>query len=201
MGYTNFTVEKIQGLINTFKPKKVLDLGAQNMYNQPIIPAPYSSEWYKAQRIEYEAIDISGENGSFPMDLGKPCDPAFAPYIEKFDFVVDVGTSEHIGTDGKHDIEAFYNCWKTKNDLLKVGGIMVNENPKTGNWPGHGFQYYTQDFYLKLAELAGYEILELGEHAAMGNTTDGWNVFCVLKKTREGFVTLEEFKNLPIRLS
>lgn len=200
MGYTQFTVELLNELIIKFSPKSVLDLGAQNMYNQPALPAPYAKTWYETLGIKYLAIDINGENGASPIDLSKPC-KTIEP--SSFDMVVDAGTSEHVSdSEGKHDISAIYNCWKTKHDLLKAGGIMLNENPKSGNWPGHGCNYYDQNFYVKLAELQGYEILNLQENAAMGNVTDGWNITCILKKVNNiDFISLETFKLCEIKIS
>jgi hypothetical protein len=49
MGYTNFTVEKLEDIIEVHKPKSILDLGAQNMYNQAEVPAPYAKEWYESK--------------------------------------------------------------------------------------------------------------------------------------------------------
>jgi hypothetical protein len=191
MGYTSFSVEVLNKLISEFRPKSVLDYGAQNMYNQPILPAPYAKDWYEEQGISYTAIDISGENGALPIDLSFPIKES----LGVFDLVVDCGTSEHCGINGKHEPSAFYNAVKNKHDLLKVGGIMFSENPKTGNWPGHGVNYYSQDFYKQLAALNGYELLELGEVAAMGNVTDGWNVYCVLRKLEDKpFISFEEFQ-------
>lgn len=196
MGITSFSIELIER--NKGAAKSVIELGAQNLYNQPILPAPYADEYYTSLGIEYSCIDISKENGCIEIDLSK----TFQNTIGQFDLVTDFGTSEHIGNNGLHDSEAFYNCWKTKHDILKSSAVMINENPKTGNWLGHGFNYLTQDFYLRLAQLCGYTILELGEHPAMGNITDGWNVYCVLRKNSEvEFISLEEFKTLDFRKS
>lgn len=197
MGYTDFSVKTISNVISVMRPQSVLDYGAQNMYNQPVIPAPYAKDWYENQGIKYTAIDISGENGALPIDLSFP----IKEDLGQFDLVVDCGTTEHCGINGKHDISAFYNAVKNKHDLLKQGGVMINENPKTGNWPGHGFNYFSQEFYKKLAELNSYEILELGEVAAMGNVTDGWNVYCVFQKVNnDPFISLDQFKTLDIRI-
>lgn len=191
MGYTSFSVELLTKVISQFKPESILDYGAQNMYNQPAQPAPYAKGWYESKGIKYTAIDLSGENGALPINLCYP----IKEDLGQFDLVVDCGTSEHCGIDGKHNTSAFYNAVKNKHDLLKVGGVMFSENPKSGNWPGHGFNYYTQDFYKKLIELNGYELLELGEVAAMGNVTDGWNVYCVLKKIKDKpFISFEDFQ-------
>jgi hypothetical protein len=200
MGYTKHTIDLVEELIIKFSPGKVIDLGAQNNYAQPNLPAPYMSDWYKEKGIEYLAIDINRENGAIPMDLSKKQTMGdVKPIYEKFgtyqcDMLVDAGTSEHVsGPNGKHSITAIYNCWKTKHDLLKPGGIMLNENPKTGHWPGHGCNYYTQDFYHKLAELQGYDIIYMEENAAMGNVTDGWNITCILIKPEAPFISIEEF--------
>jgi hypothetical protein len=198
MGYTDFTVRLLEKVIKEYEPTSVLDLGAQNLYNQPVLPAPYASTWYEAKRIIYVSVDLNGENNSIQMDLGKPLSGELATSWVDFEMVVDSGTSEHIGTNGAFDWEAIYNCWKTKHDLLKIGGLMVNENPKTQNWPAHSFQYYTEAFYKELAALTDYQILELGEHPACGNFVDGWNVYCVLRKHSERFPTLDEFKLLSL---
>lgn len=191
MGYTSFSVQILSKLISGYKPKNVLDYGAQNMYNQHIIPAPYAKEWYETQGISYTAIDLSGENGSLRIDLSYP----IKEKLGLFDLVVDCGTSEHCGINGKHEPSAFYNAVKNKHDLLKVGGVMFSENPKTGNWPGHGFNYYSKLFYQQLCVLNRYKILELGEVPAMGNTTDGWNVYCVFVKVDDTpFISFEEFQ-------
>lgn len=195
MGYTSFTIGKIEPLL--INVKSIVDLGAQNNYAQPNLPAPYISQWYDNKHILYECIDLSGENRALAADLSE----LLFVSTETFDLVVDAGTSEHVGKGGAFSWEAIYNCWLNKHNLLKIGGLMYNENPETGNWPGHGFNYHTIKFYYQLAELTDYKILDLGEHPAMGNTTDGWNVFSILKKKSEKFPTLEEFIKMDIRKS
>jgi hypothetical protein len=192
MGYTHETTK----LIDPYLPhiQSVVDLGAQNDYRVPL-PAPYTKDSYYAGKY-YQAIDISGENGSTPLDLSK-----LHQFNNEFDLLVDAGTSEHVGTNGKHDIKAIYNCWKNKHNLVKLGGYIISENPKTGNWPGHGFNYYTEEFYRNLAAICGYNLISVGSVAAMGNYTDGWNVYAVLQKTKEDFCTLTEFKTCGIQTS
>ena len=205
MGVTSFDIQLLETVIKAYKPKSAIELGAQNNYAQPKLPAPYMSEWYKAKGIDYTSIDLSAENGSFTIDLSKKLInqvPSFEKSnldIGNYDLVTDFGTSEHIGTDGKFDWEAIYNCWVTKHVLLKKEGIMISENPKTGNWPGHGFNYYTKEFYRQLEAATGYKIILLDEHPAMSNITDGWNVVCIMQKVSDKFVSLEEFKSLDLR--
>lgn len=203
MGYTSHTVDVIEEVLIRYKPKSILDLGAQNMYNQPNLPAPYAKEWYEQKGISYTSIDINSEHGAIPVDMSKPIfeqmhlDPRL---FDQYDLLCDCGTSEHVSDNGVHGAEAFYNCWVTKHNLLKIGGIMISENPMTGNWPGHGQNYVTQAFYKVLCKMAAYELIHLHEHPAMGNTTDGWNVVCVLQKTsNEDFISFDQFKLLDFR--
>jgi hypothetical protein len=185
MGYTAFTLSNIDLLIKQRGIKSALDFGAQNNYAQPTLPAPYMSEWYKEKGIIYESIDLSGENGCVVQDLTEPFDLG-----TKFDLCVDAGTLEHV-TDLYMGLQNLFNHCKT-------GGYIYRENPKTGNWPRHGFNYMTEAFYIELQAIAGIEIMSLGEHAATGNTTNGWNIYCLMTKTSDKFPTLEQFKRLPI---
>jgi hypothetical protein len=210
MGVTAFDIQILENIIKWHGVKSVIELGAQNNYSQPNLPAPYMREWYEAKGIAYDSIDLSGECGAIAMDLGKPFQNPLGswnfPYLAfGYDLVADFGTSEHVSDDGnsygtgKFSWEAIYNCWETKNLLLRdSGGIMFSENPKTGNWPGHGFNYYCLDFYIQLCEKSDYRIIELGEHAAMNNYVDGYNIYCIMQKTGPGFISFADFQKLPL---
>lgn len=186
MGVTSFTKELIEEVLSSHNPKTVCELGAQNDYSGPNLPAPYASEWYKQKGLEYTSIDLSGENGCIVADLSKPLKG-----VGTFDLVTDAGTGEHI--------EDFYECLKNLHYLCAPGGVIIRENPKTGNWPGHGKHYMTKAFYKELAKLCSYRIIKLGEHPAMGNDTDGWNVYCVMeKKDKSKFPTRAQFEKLNV---
>lgn len=170
--------------------QSVCDLGAQNNYEDHIIrsaPAkyPYMSEWWKGRNVHYESIDLNGENGSHVLDLTEPVDLG-----KQFDLVCDFGTSEHVKAEG------YYQCHKNIDSLCKIGGVIIHANPKVGNWPGHGNNYIDQDFYKALAAAAGYELWHLEEWPAMGNTTDGWEIIAVLKKTNDWNVTKKQWENI-----
>lgn len=188
MGITDFSLT----LLNKYVKgnSKVLELGAQNLYSCEWEGAPYADKYYYKKACDYTCLDLNKENNALELDLATKLS------LDKFDIVTDFGTSEHVGINGKHDSKVFYNCWLNKHNACKIGELIISENPKTGNWPGHGFNYVTEDFYKQLAEANGYEILEIGEHPAMNNTTDGWNIYCVLRKTQEKFMTLTNFKKL-----
>jgi hypothetical protein len=217
MGITAYDIKLIEKALEV-KPdiKTVCELGSQNLYIDNDPRPPFASTWYKARGIRYLCIDMAGDNNALCIDLSKKQnkDAMFG----QFDLVTDFGTSEHVvaGVEMKNYFfenvninsvyptrvpteqeisEGFYNCWINKHNLLAVGGIMINVNPKAGNWPGHGYTYLTSDFYRKLAELMGYEIILLDLHAATGNTESGWNVVCILKKVNDDpFISFEDFQ-------
>lgn len=211
MGVTSFSIGILSGLIQGRNIKSVVELGAQNRYEDGKLPAPYMKEWYEAKRIDYTSIDLNGEAGAFVVDLSLPfhwesgygtelpTEGYRGIFLKPVDMVTDFGTSEHISAGNIFDWEKIYNCWGNKHNLCKNGGIIFSENPKTGNWPGHGAYFYTKEFYVALSSLADYTIISLGDHPAMGNYNDGWEIYCILVKNSDRFPTLEEFKTLDLR--
>ena len=188
MGITDFSLLILNKYVKA--NDKVLELGAQNLYASEFEGSPYADLYYKRKQCKYTCLDLNEENNALNLDLATKLS------LDKYNVVTDFGTSEHVGINGKHDAKAFYNCWLNKHNACEVGGLIISENPKTGNWPGHGFNYVTENFYRKLAEYNGYEILEIGEHPAMNNIENGWNIYCVLRKTQDKFMTLTNFKKL-----
>jgi len=193
MGITDFSVQMLTKVLNEYHPKTVCELGDQNLYTNDRNYGQYANLFYEQMGIEeYVCIDLNGGNGALQWDMGKR-----QQATQQFDLVTDFGFSEHVGTEGKFDWEAIYNCWLNKHNLLKVGGIMVNENPAHNHWPGHGFNYYTEDFY-KGIPITSYVILALGSNFAMGNTTDGGNIHSILLKVGDNFLSFDEFKELSL---
>lgn len=196
MGYTDFTRNKISSFVHSFD--FVVDLGAQNNYcaGEPV-PAPYISEWYEHKKqCCYACIDLNGENSAIQDDLG-----IYQQYQSKADLIVDAGTSEHVGHNGEFSWQAIYNCWRNKFDLCKVDGLIYSENPLTGNWPLHGFNYYTTEFYYQLSENSNLAIVDIGLHPACHNTRNGWNVWCILRKTGDHFPEQATFERFNLRTS
>lgn len=177
MGITSLSLDRIN---RHLKPNsKLLIIGCQNLYNAENymeIAHPYFERLGHTVR----SLDILGCNGSETMDLRE--DLGFEP---EWDMVNDCGSKEHIDGD-------LYQPMLNIHNACKIGGVMVHENPMRGNWPGHGQHYFTKAFYEQL----GYEILEVTEEAAMGNTVDGWNVCAVLRKTSNTFLYKEDFDKL-----
>jgi hypothetical protein len=177
----------------------VCELGDQMLYASGFPYGSYPNKFYQDHLLAYFCIDMNGQNNCWTQDMGKPYDPPM-----QFDLLTDFGFMEHVATnfglpDPQFDWECVYNCWLNKHKLLKNGGVMVGQNPKTGNWPNHNaFNYIDKEFYPRFCVMANYRIIETGEEAAMGNVTDGWNIYAILEKYGEKFPTLEQFKTLPI---
>ena len=189
MGLHDTSVEVLEWIFATYPHiKSVLELGAQNFYHTyPSVKyGDYADKYYKAKGVEhYECIDLNGENNARVWDLSKPIAP-----FGLYDLVTDLGTQEHISAE--MSVEALYNCWATK--YFASSRLIVSANPKTGNWPKHGAYYFTTKFYEELAFLTRMRIVKLNEKPAMGNTTDGWEVMCVLEKTPASrWIGLDEF--------
>lgn len=223
MGITKFDVDLLSEVLRE-NPNitSVIELGSQNLYLNGEDKPPFASEWYINKGLKYSCIDLAGDNNAIQKDLSKELNLEWQPgWKLKFDLVTDFGTSEHvvqmksttkvgfhdgyinsIYPDGVENIDlGFYNCWLNKHNLLIEDGFMVNVNPKTGHWPGHGYNYYTEDFYKELCKVSGYEIVKLFEHAAMGNTIDGVNIVCVLRKISSVFPSFKEFQKLDYKKS
>lgn len=209
MGITDFSVSLLNKIFEKYPNiKTVAELGDQNLYTVGVNYGKYANIFYEDKGLEYICLDANGGNNALKVDLSKlfqltndPLPELHPEYNDKkqFDLVTDFGVSEHIKINGQFDWEGIYNCWLNKHNLLKVGGITISENPKTKNWNRHGYNYYTEEFYKELVSFADYEIIELGEVCAMGNCTDGKNIYAIMQKKSEKFATFEEFKTLDIR--
>lgn len=214
MGICKTDVDLLERVIKEFKPKSVIELGSQNLYIEGSDKPPFASEWYKSKSIvAYDCIDLAGDNNALKIDLSRPMN-----FSCKYDMVTDFGTSEHVVQANKNHVisfheghinsiypdeitsieEGYYNCWLNKHKLLKIGGVMVNVNPKTENWPEHGYSYLGDFFYGMFLQISGYSIYECGSVPAMGNSETGMNVYGVILKTSEYFPPIKIFNSLPI---
>lgn len=182
MGITSLSLERIN---RHLKPNNnLLIIGCQNLYDAEHymqVAHPY----FESLGHTVRSIDILGCNGSDVADLRN--DLNFEPV---YDIVNDCGSKEHI--DG-----SLYQPLLNIHNACNIGGVMIHENPKTGNWSGHGQHYFTKEFWVALADACVYEVHELTEEPAMGNVTDGWNVSCVLRKSKDSkFITEAKFKKI-----
>lgn len=161
------------------------ELGAQNMYNNEHY-GWIAKDYFQELGIDHISLDIIEHQKCVQFDLRE----LHKEITPTSDIVTNFGTLEHV--DG-----SLYVPFLNIHNMCKVGGIMIHENPKTGNWPGHGQHYFTGEFYSVLAGACGYEFIEVTEEAAMGNVTDGWNICAVLRKlTDVQFIKEETFDEI-----
>lgn len=215
MGYTSFTKQLVQKVLDRSKIESVIDLGSQNDYDIGGDKPPFISNWYASKGIKYTCIDLAGDNGALPLDLSRTLYRSFTKPANFFDLVVDAGTSEHVVQANIYEVssfheghinsvypcdvqnveEGYYNCWLNKFNLCKEEGFIISENPKTGHWPAHGYTYVDVTTYADLSLCSGLEIIEMGEHPASGNAATGMNIWCIMRKFFPHFPTFEKFKS------
>lgn len=195
MGLTHHALHIIEtfiGNVGGFNGCRMVELGSQQVYRIPNVPEESAAKSYFEQRgVKHTSIDMTGDLGAVPLDLSKPINGA--EWRGTFDVVTDMGTSEHVGPE----LEKLHVCRWNCHNFCRRGGLMFFINPKTGNWPQHGFHYFTNAHYEKLAAACRYGILYLADHPAMGNTRDGWQVNAVLAKLDDvPFVPYDQFARL-----
>ena len=107
--------------------------------------APMASLFWKWLGIEYLAIDVDGSVGALPLDLNFDHIPK--EFINKFDLVTNLGTTEHIANQ--------VNALKAIHDLTKVGWFILHNLPAQG-YLHHGLINYNTKFFWMLARTTGY---------------------------------------------
>jgi SAM-dependent methyltransferase len=184
MGITKLSLDRIERYIQP--NSNILIVGCQNMYDNEHY-GQVAQLYFESLGHKVKSIDIIGCQGADIADLRDDL-----KFNGEFDLVLQHGTVEHCDGNLRRPFKNFH-------EACKIGGVMIYENPMTGNWPGHGYHYFTTDFYVQLASSCDYEVMELASEPAMGNTTDGWNVCCVLRKTGEYFPDKYEFDGYDLR--
>jgi len=194
MGITTKSLDRLKKN-NGVGALKMCELGAQNLYTDDDWYGRVAKEYFELHGVEHNSYDIEIYQGCEFMDLREPIP---SNLVGIYDVVTDYGTTEHV--DGN-----YYQACKNIHDLCKVGGLIFRETPKTGHWINHGYplslarNYVDMIFYEKLAEMCGYEIVELEEEFAMGNYTDGCNICVCLKKVKESkFISKKQFNTLTV---
>lgn len=188
MGITSLSVARLQKF-NCFSQVKMCELGAQNLYVEGTLYGSIAKDYFQSFGVEHDSYDIYVHQGCEYLDLREPISKNLKGM---YDVITDFGTTEHVDTN-------YYMAYKNIHNLLKENGIIIKENPKTGHWPNHGYNYVDVKFYQDLAEANNYEILDLCEEFAMGNYVDGCNVCVVMrKKGNRPFMTEKAFSKLNV---
>jgi len=169
-----------------------------------------ASQYFEAKGFEVAVIDIGvgadsveksekrTKRSILRYDLAQP----IVSEIGKFDVIVDFGTAEHI--------ENQYELHKNIHNLCKVGGIMIRSNPSDkydGGHPSkhHGLFHYTPTFYMKLAKLCKYRIVDIREMAqkywpSLIPRRKNFTYVTILKTEDNTFPSLDNFNKIASEL-
>lgn len=185
MGITQKSLDRFNKYVAV--TDNMLILGCQNMYNTENY-LDLAHDYFTAKGFNVRTIDILGCQGSEPMDLRE--DLNFGP---DFGIILQHGTIEHI--DG-----SLYRPFKNIHEACANNGLMIHENPKTENWPGHGYHYFTENFFKSLSKACNYTLLEINSEPAMGNVVDGWNICAVIEKSNtDEFISEKDFNKIYLQ--
>lgn len=180
MGITKFSLDRIEKWIHP--DDNILILGCQNLYNAENY-GQLADDYFSMQGYPVRTIDITGCQGAEIADLRE--DLAFE---SDYTLILQHGTIEHIDGD-------LYQALKNIHEACAVGGKMIHENPRKDNWPGHGYHFFTKEFWFELCQENSYILKELTEEAAMQNIVDGWNISAVFSKYIDKSFCSEEIFN------
>ena len=167
---------------------RMCELGAMCMRTMNDIPA---KKYYIEEKkvLEHVSIDWNGMFGSLPIDLSFPVPKEL---LNKFNLVTDYGTIEHVDNQ--------YQVFKNVHDVCSMNGVIIHTLPTLNYWKDHCKYFYSKEFFVELARLCDYKILDLEIKSA-------YNVFApksklvfiaLLKKNNNEFISEREFNKLKI---
>lgn len=138
--------------LNNFSDVSVCILGNQKVANHTM-GYPYSS--FKSLLVDKgflhsENVDVNGKDGSIILDLSIPL--VQEGLVGVFDVVLNSGTSEHV-------MRNQWQVFKNIHDLLKTDGVSIHMLPV--DVVGHGFWLYKESFFLWLATICKYNIVDV----------------------------------------
>ena len=111
-----------------------------------------TADYYRALGFAgYRTIDVNARYGSLVMDLNRDV-VAHYGFTERFEFVTNNGTGEHVFNQAA----VFANA----HALCKAGGIMLHVLPFV-NYLNHGFFSFNPILFHDLAAANGYDIVRL----------------------------------------
>src|SRR5271167_2217740 len=109
-----------------------------------------SADMWRRLKREIVSLDLVGDDMSLVhFDLNSDSVPT--EFKDRFDFVTNIGTSEHVFNQ--------VNGFKVAHDLAKVGGIMAHAVPFAG-FENHGLFSYSIKLFSKLAKANDYDCLD-----------------------------------------
>ncbi len=190
MGMIKITFDSFIEAAGELKGKKIIELGDQMFFFKEWfvyegVQIKFFKNYCDLIGVQHTSIDIHGGNGVLPLDFQNE-----VPYLMKgrYDILTNFGFVEHVPDQ--------YAAWKNIHDLVKVGGIIINELPGQPDFPFHqSFPYFTTTFFERFADLTGCEIL-INRFQQHDIPQDATVVFSSLKKTKKDFITKEQFKTI-----
>ena len=171
------TINNTINFVNSFNKKiKILDLGCQTFDKNNKLDNISSHKFLKSHQkksllnllkekvnfttkdfylalgcLSYDSIDINGDQGSFSFDLNYNLIDEYK-FHNKFDFVINNGTSEHLFNQ--------LSFFKNTHELCENGGLMLHIVPFIG-YVNHGFFNYPPLFFIDLASANNYEVVKI----------------------------------------
>ena len=194
MGITDITLKSFKEVLDSYFKgglvgQIVIELGDQMTFIQGKEQVLFKSYPF-FEYTEFISIDWHGKNGVLNLDFREPIPENL---LNKADILTNFGFTEHVDNQ--------YMAWKNINNLVRIGGIVINELPGQPNFPGHvEFPYYTTDFFVELAEKCGYKLL-INRFQQHEIPLKGQVVFCVFEKTKEEFISKEDFDKIKIEIN
>jgi SAM-dependent methyltransferase len=132
--------------------REMLELGCQVFRRVKFSTSSrLSCDYFNSIGIKCLSVDLKKCGVSMVIDLRDQMPQYF---YNRFDFVTNSGTTEHIETlDGQY--EAFKNIHR----CTKNGGIMLHFVPIKEYNPNHSPFFYTPEFFNNLSKLNNYKVI------------------------------------------
>jgi SAM-dependent methyltransferase len=149
--------EDVKTFLATHSPRQPADLdafAARLAYGSGYDPVKggrneaFIGELFEKAGMEYLSFDIASGFRTTILDLNRAALPS--PLRNKFDLVLNFGTTEHILNQ--------LNCFKVIHDATKVGGCMFHSLPAVG-YVDHGYITYTGRCFFDIGGNNEYEML------------------------------------------
>lgn len=180
-------IPKIEDILSKIDKESItmIELGNQHIdHNRSGVGTP-AKGFYQSKGINHISVDINGKDGAVAMDLSRDI-----PEVHEggCDILTNHGTTEHIPNQD--------TVFKNIHNMCSEGCYMVHQVPLPGTWPGHCIFYYDLEFFDKLADMNGYEVIEnklLNEGMYVGGRSMIW---CVLRKSKDS-----DFVGIPYSIN
>lgn len=123
--------------------RSILEFGNQCIWEHAKIPLGTTRDvarnWFLDLGVkEYISLDVNKRDGALPIDLTQEIPNEFIHLVNHFDFVTNIGTSEHCGDTPVVQWMLFQNAAI----LCKIGGMVLHQLVPAGQWKDHCIVWY-----------------------------------------------------------